>query len=89
MTFPAEPTTKDLSHLLEKGFPAYNASMSNGNTITNKAPGVTTGTPSEGTEGINGRDVPDLVAEATPASDTGVTVKSAGYTPSALTWKEC
>jgi hypothetical protein len=71
MTFPAKPTTRDLSDLPEnKGFPAYNASMAGTNTITNKDPNFGgRGSDSEATHDVvagnvnwigDAHDTPDL-----------------------------
>ena len=59
MTFPAKPTTHDLSDLPEnKGFPAYHASMAGGNSVTDKDPSFAgRGTPSEATAGVVAKGV--------------------------------
>jgi hypothetical protein len=98
MTFPAKPTTHDLSDLPEnRAFPAYNSSMAATNTITKKNPNFGgQGTDSEATHDVvagdvnwigGAHDTPELPgpdAVATRPDD----VKAGGYGPSARTWKE-
>lgn len=99
MTFPAKPTTKDLSGTPElQDFPAYDASMAGGNMVTDKNKHFAgQGTDSEATHDViagnvnwvgDAQHAPVLPGPSTPASDLDVDEKGSGYSPSARTWKE-
>jgi hypothetical protein len=99
MTFPAKPTTKDLSGTKELSrFPSFDSSQAGGNTITEKNPDFGgQGSDSEATHDVvfheltdfgNVHPTPDLPGPETPASSLDVDEKGSGYTPSARTWKE-
>jgi hypothetical protein len=99
MTFPEKTTTKDLSGIPEnQDFPAYSASMQNGNTVTNKSEFFSgQGTNSEASHDVvshtmvvwgESHDTPALPGPATPASDLSVDEKGSGYSPVPRTWKE-
>jgi hypothetical protein len=99
MTFPAKPTTKELSDTRElQKFPAFNSSMIGGNTVTDKNPDFAgQGSDSEATHDVVAHEVdyvgfshptPVLPGPETPASDLEVDEKGSGYTPSARAWKE-
>jgi hypothetical protein len=100
MSFPEKPTTKDLSDTKElKSFPSYYSSMAAGNTVTDKDPNFAgQGTPSEATQDVIAKNVsyvgyahepPVLPGPDAETGDVNTDVKDSGYTPSALTWKEC
>lgn len=85
---PSKPTTKDLSSHMPDGFPAYNASMNAGNTITNKPPGVPE-MPSEATASAEGRDTVDIIAHAYKTKPREVGAGTPPSLPSSpRTWKE-
>ena len=89
MTFPAKPTTQDLSDRMPKGWPSFNASMAGGNMVTQPPPFGAPGSDSEATHDVVAGDsdwigdahyVPDLVAEA---KNTGTHTVSAAEQPAA------
>jgi hypothetical protein len=102
MTFPAKPTTRDLSDIPEnKPFPSYDSSMAGGNMITEKNPHFAgRGSDSEAVHDVvmatmtdfgNQQSPPVLPgAEAEGADgDVGVDVHATGYSPaSPRSWKE-
>lgn len=100
MTFSEKPTTKDLSSTKElASFPSFYSSMAATNTVTDKDPNFAgQGTPSEASQDVVTKNVsyvgyshatPVLPGPAASASDLGTDEKGSGYTPSALTWKDC
>lgn len=100
MSFPEQPTTKDLSDIKElKKFPSFDSSMAGSNMITDKNPDFAgQGTPSEASQDVVGSKMtdfgdshatPDLPGPETPASNLDVKEKGSGYSPSAHTWKDC
>jgi|ERR1700722_170071 len=99
MTFPAKPTTKDLSDTPEaKNFPAYNSSMAGGNMVTEKNPHFAgQGTDSEASHDVvagnvdwvgNIQHAPVLPGAPTPESDLKNYETGSGYTPKPRKWKE-
>lgn len=73
MTFPAKPTTHDLSSLPEnQHFPAYDASMAGGNMITRKDPNFAgRGSDSEAVHDVVMATMTDFGNEQSPADLPG------------------
>lgn len=99
MSFPEQPTTKNLSDSKElKNFPGFGSSMGGGNMITEKDPNFGgQGSDSEASHDVVAHKMtdfgdiqhtPDLPGPVTPESDLDTGSKGNGYTPSARTWKE-
>lgn len=100
MSFPEQPTTKDLSDIKElKKFPSFQASMAGGNMVSDKDKNFAgQGSDSEASHDVvagdvswvgSAQNVPDLPGPETPASELGTDEKGSGYSPSAHTWKDC
>jgi hypothetical protein len=102
MTFPAKPTTRDLSDLPEnKDFPSYSSSQAGTNTITNKDPNFGgRGSDSEATHDVvagnvswigDAHDTPDLPgSEAVTDKSLSVEIAESagpGFDSPQRTWK--
>jgi hypothetical protein len=101
MTFPAKPTTRDLSDIPEnQAFPAYYSSQAGGNMVTEKNPHFGgRGSDTEAVHDVTAANMTDFGNEQhTPVlpgpeventdSEVNVDEKGSGYTPAARTWKE-
>lgn len=99
MSFPEQPTTRDLSQTPElEGFPAFDSSMLGGNTVTDKNPHFAgQGSDSEATHDVVAHSLsyagyshptPELPGPETPDGELSTDEHGTGYTPEPRQWKE-